>query len=59
EYGPRKRGQGNLAAILERGSRSGNRPQHNLARSADLLGPATERELDEKVGDWFRDAGFR
>jgi hypothetical protein len=57
EYGPdASRPQGGMS--FEFGSRN-QKPHLDLARSADLLGPATERELDEKVGDWFRDAGFR
>lgn len=36
EYGPEPRGQGQLANILENGSRN-NPPHLNLARSADLI----------------------
>lgn len=45
EYGPRHEGQGMLAGILESGSRSGNAPQQNLARSADIIGPAFAQEV--------------
>ena len=58
EYGPLARGQGELSSVLENGTRNGNKPQHNLARSADVIGPALEREVDDDVQDWFRLAGF-
>lgn len=45
EYGPRPAGQGLLAPILENGSRSGNAPQLNLARSADIIGPSFAQEV--------------
>lgn len=52
EYGPVARGQGNLAPILENGSR--NNPAHNnLSRSADVIGPAMVREVGDRVDSWF------
>ena len=52
EYGPRASGQGLLANILENGSRN-NPPHLDLARSADLIGPAMAREVREKSEGWF------
>lgn len=52
EYGPTTGGQGNLAPILENGSV--NNPAHNnLARSADLMGPALLGEVHKLTGEWF------
>lgn len=52
EYGPTRGGQGNLAGILENGSV--NNPAHNnLARSADLMGPALAGEVHQLTGEWF------
>lgn len=53
EYGPRVGGQGSLAPILENGSRSGNRPQQNLARSSDLIGPIFAREALDAADSLF------
>lgn len=52
EYGPRAEGQGLLANILENGSRN-NPPHLDLARSADLIGPAFAAEVRAKSQDWF------
>jgi hypothetical protein len=52
EYGPRATGQGLLAPILENGSRH-NKPHFNLARSADIIGPALLGEVDRAVERWF------
>ena len=52
EYGPESRGQGNLASILENGSR--NNPAHlNLARSADIIGPSFAQEVRALPDGWF------
>lgn len=52
EYGPVPGGQGSLAPILENGSR--NNPAHNnLARSADLMGPALAGEVRRLPDGWF------
>lgn len=52
EYGPVPGGQGSLAPILENGSR--NNPAHNnLARSADLMGPALAGEVRRLTDGWF------
>ena len=52
EYGPTTGGQGNLAPILENGSV--NNPAHNnLARSADLMGPALLGETHRLTDEWF------
>lgn len=52
EYGPIARGQGNLATILERGSRKN--PAHlNLERSADIIGPAFGAEVHRLPDRWF------
>lgn len=53
EYGPTNRGQGGLAPILENGSRSGNAPQHNLAKSADAIGPSFAQEVRGLPDRWF------
>lgn len=53
EYGPRHSGQGMLAPILENGSRSGNHPQMNLARSADRIGPSFAQEVRTLPDKWF------
>lgn len=53
EYGPRPRGQGLLAPILENGSRSGNAPQQNLARSADRAGEALQQNVRTTARSWF------
>lgn len=51
EYGPDiSRPQGGMS--FEFGSRN-QKPHLDLARSADLIGPAMVRELDEKVDGWF------
>lgn len=52
EYGPIARGQGQLAHILENGE-GPNAPQNNLARSADIIGPAFGRSVQDMLGDWF------
>lgn len=52
EYGPTPHGQGSLAGILENGS-GHNAPQNNLAKSADVIGPAFAGEIRSKVNDWF------
>lgn len=52
EYGPLGRGQGLLAPILENGSRN-NPPHLNLARSADIIGPALQGEVRRKIDGWF------
>lgn len=52
EYGPRAAGQGELASVLENGSR--NNPAHNnLAKSADLIGPAFQGEVSRLPAKWF------
>lgn len=52
EYGPVPGGQGSLAPILENGSI--NNPAHNnLARSADLMGPALAGEVRQLPAGWF------
>lgn len=53
EYGPTRGGQGSLAPVLEHGSRSGNAPQNNLAKSADLIGPAFAAEVRRLPDKWF------
>lgn len=53
EYGPRHSGQGMLAGLLENGSRSGNAPQLNLARSADIIGPSFAQEVRGLTDRWF------
>ena len=53
EYGPRHEGQGMLAPILENGSRKGNAAQLNLAKSADVIGPAFAQEVRRLVDRWF------
>lgn len=53
EYGPRPAGQGMLAPILENGSRSGNRPQQNLARSTEIIGPSFAQEVHALPDRWF------
>jgi hypothetical protein len=53
EYGPRHEGQGELAGILENGSRSGNAAQLNLARSADIIGPSFAQEVRGLIDHWF------
>jgi hypothetical protein len=53
EYGPLPMGQGMLAPILENGSRSGNAPQMNLARSADRIGPSFAAEVSRLPDEWF------
>lgn len=53
EYGPVHEGQGELAGILENGSRKGNAAQQNLARSTDIIGPAFAQEVDRLVSKWF------
>lgn len=53
EYGPFPRGQGLLGLILENGSRNGNRPQLNMARSADIIGPAFAAEVRALPDRWF------
>ena len=51
EYGPDpSRRQGGMS--FEFGSRN-QKPHLDLARSADVIGPAMLREIDDKVGDWF------
>jgi len=51
EYGPeRDRDQGGMS--FEFGSRN-QKPHLDLARSADIIGPQFEREVDEAVGDMF------
>ena len=51
EYGPDSaKKQGGMS--FERGSRN-QRPHNDLAKSADLIGPAFERAVDDKVGEWF------
>lgn len=52
EYGPAARGQGLLAPILENGSRN-NPPHFNLARSADMVGPALAGEVRRLPDRWF------
>lgn len=52
EYGPVERGQGHLAGLLENGSVN-NPPQRNLARSADLMGPALAGEVRRLPDRWF------
>lgn len=53
EYGPNPRGQGLLALILENGTRNGNRPQLNMARSVDIIGPAFAAEVRDLPDRWF------
>ena len=53
EYGPNPRGQGLLSLILENGSRNGNRPQLNMARSADIIGPSVAAEVRALADRWF------
>lgn len=53
EYGPEHRGQGELASILEGGSRNGNAAQMNLASSADVIGPSFGQEVGRLVDKWF------
>lgn len=52
QYGPEARGQGLLAPILENGSRN-NKPHLNLARSADVIGPAFAGEVRRLPDRWF------
>lgn len=52
EYGPEHRGQGELAPILENGSRN-NPPHFNLVRSADMIGPAFAGEVRRLPDSWF------
>lgn len=56
EYGPdSSRPQGGMS--FEFGSR--NQPAHlDLARSADVVGPAFLRSVDDEIGDIFDGAGF-
>jgi len=56
EYGPESRGQGNLASILENGSRN-NKPHLNLARSADIIGPSFAQEVRALPDKWFWSGG--
>lgn len=51
EYGPDiAKPQGGMS--FERGSR--NQPPHNdLAKSADLMGPALAKEVHDLTGEWF------
>jgi hypothetical protein len=53
EYGPYPRGQGFLGLILENGTRNGNRPQQNMARSADIIGPSFAAEVRRLPDEWF------
>lgn len=53
EYGPLARGQGELASVLERGTRNGNKPQFNVLRSADMIGPAFAHEVGKLPDRWF------
>lgn len=53
EYGPYPSGQGLLAPVLENGSRNGNAPQMNLARSADRIGPSFAQEVRRLPDKWF------
>ena len=53
EYGPRPARAGLLAPILENGSRSGNAPQMNLARSADVIFPQFPVEVRAMSAKWF------
>jgi hypothetical protein len=53
EYGPRHEGQGELAGILENGSRKGNAAQQNLARSSDIIGPSFAQEVRALPDKWF------
>tara|TARA_R100001230_G_C5623175_1_gene132268 strand:+ start:221 stop:631 length:411 start_codon:yes stop_codon:yes gene_type:complete len=53
EYGPYPRGQGFLGLILENGTRNGNRPQMNMARSVDIVGPAFASEVRGLPDKWF------
>lgn len=53
EYGPRHEGQGELAGILENGSRRGNAPQQNLAKSADMIGLIFPQEVRRLPDKWF------
>lgn len=53
EYGPFPRGQGLLGLILENGTRNGNRPQLNMARSVDVIGPAFGAEVRRLPDRWF------
>jgi hypothetical protein len=53
EYGPEHSGQGELAPILENGSRKGNAAQQNLARSTDIIGPAFAQEVSKLPDRWF------
>lgn len=52
EYGPEDRGQGLLAMYLERGSRN-NPPHNDLAKSADVIGPAFAGEVRRLPDKWF------
>ena len=52
EYGPRAAGQGELASVLEGGSRN-NPPHNDLAKSADLIGPAFQGEVHRLPDRWF------
>ncbi len=53
EYGPFPSGQGLLGLILENGTRNGNRPQMNMARSADIIGPSFAAEVRRLPDRWF------
>lgn len=52
EYGPVPKGQGALAPVLENGSPQ-SPPHNNLARSADLMGPALRGEARRLLDKWF------
>lgn len=52
EYGPEAHGQGLLAPILERGTRN-NPPHLDLAKSADVIGPALVREVRDALDRMF------
>ena len=52
EYGPLAVGQGQLAHILEQGEGS-NAPQNNLAKSADIIGPAFAHDAGRKADSLF------
>jgi len=50
EYGPEGRPQGEMS--FEYGSR--NQPPHlDLAKSADLIGPAFAKDVGDKIDRWF------
>jgi hypothetical protein len=52
EYGPEAHGQGLLASYLEHGTRN-NPPHNDLAKSADLMGPALQGEVRRLPDRWF------